>query len=156
MTELEEVTDPFLLTRPEAVTETRIFTDPSQPKRKVTLTFRAQSDYSLPLKIQRIAARLNELYGENSVGGTLLPVDGRIVEPEPDLFFYIATLMVLDVTERPKPWSVHQWAALSVNMSSTFADIVGWAGELTEKAARGGAGDDAPFVSGADTETPSG
>ena len=140
MTDTDDLIDPFALTRPEPVTETRTFTDFRQPGKKLTLTFRAEADYSVVLRVHRLAARYvgDFITGRAGKGNqrTRVPlrmVGNRAIDADEDLFYQIACLETLQ--HGPKRYDVFQWAALSVTMPTAFGEIVAWAGEMMEQSA---------------------
>ena len=142
--DFEDVVDPFALNRPEPITETRAFTDARQPKKRLTLTFRAEADHSLTLRVQRLATKyvadhMTGRLGRDKKTRTrvpLRPVGGRLVEPDEDLFWQIATFEALQVkTEKTPTFNVFGWVALSVQMPTAFGEIAGWASEMVAKAA---------------------
>lgn len=160
----EEIVDPFSLLRPAPVTETRVFVNEAR-RRKMTLTFSAESDHSLMLRVLRKADEYVETFihgrperdgsgrptGRRSVA-PLRPVGGRPITPDPDLFYKVAVLEALEVKpEGRRKYDVFDWAALSVTDNSMFTDISLWGASLLDRAS--GEASDLPNDSGAASES---
>lgn len=129
------------LSRPEAVTEERTFTDPLQPGAELTLRFSARPDYGL----QMLAAEKGQEYAQKFALGVAktpapFPLGGDVVTISRALCLAIGGLMVL---QRGETYNFNEWVACSALMPNAFADVCDWANSLLSRANRetGGAED---------------
>jgi hypothetical protein len=154
--QLQEIDDPASLPRPEPVTGTRSFTDPAQPGKQLTLTFRAERDQSRRLRVNRVWSKYLADYvtGRMSADGKTrvrvpLQLAGnppRPIEADEDLFYEIATMESLQMpADGKKPFDVNQWAALSVVMPTAYQAITAWASELLQGAVASPQDDENPY-----------
>ncbi len=129
--------NPYGLQRPNSVTETREFVDPSHPNEPITLTLKAVGDYGFLDEIANLGSEFLKDFIQGRNGGPpapLPPVQGQDVILTARMCGEIAALIKMEQAEEGESWDIGQWRALSATAPSAFQNIVEWSQELLARA----------------------
>jgi len=138
-----------MLRRPDVLTETRTFTDPTQPGQEITLTMTAVADYSATAKRDELAQELTETYitgdwlyikseGKEGKSPAVISFPGFVVTPSKKLCWVTASLITMenetlrrsDDYADLEPYDAMEWFALSCTMPLAFEQIVEWCQDM--------------------------
>jgi hypothetical protein len=135
--------NPFKLSRPAEVSDTRTFTDPANPDKPIELTFRSSPDFSEALAAQTLAAKLIREHVDDGrkpddpekTWPVPISFGGREVRITPEICAAIAVLMTLEAPPAPdQPYCFDEWAIINACAPTAFGEMYFWAQDLMEKA----------------------